>query len=145
MLKILEKYSSPDDSCYQLAQELSKELETTFSYMLDPKDKNYCPEYLVATYLTPQWRFLIKSEQMTVIRKYLQGNLGFNLKLLFVDYVLTMIYLGVVNCGADVAAVATSPHMFSLDGFEEFTEEFTSSLTSSTFGRGKFIVRKYPY
>ena len=67
------------------------------------------------------------------------------LKLLFVDYIVILIYLGVVNCGADVAAVATSPHMFSLDGFEEFTEEFTSSLTSSTFGRGKFIVRKYPY
>ena len=144
-MKILERYSSPDDSCHQLAQELSKELVTTFSYILDPKDKEFCPEYLVATYLTPEWRFLIKSEQMPAIRKYLQGNWVFILKLLFVDYILILIYLGVVNCGADVAAVATSPHMFSLDGFEEFTEEFTSSLTSSTFGRGKFIVRKYPY
>ena len=141
-MKILERYSSPDDSCHQLAQELSKELVTTFSYILDPKDKEFCPEYLVATYLTPEWRFLIKSEQMPAIRKYLQGNWVFILKLLFVDYILILIYLGVVNCGADVA---TSPHMFSLDGFEEFTEEFTSSLTSSTFGRGKFIVRKYPY
>ena len=144
-MKILERYSSPDDCCHQLAQELSKELVTTFSYILDPKDKEFCPEYLVATYLTPEWRFLIKSEQMPAIRKYLQGNWVFILKLLFVDYILILIYLGVVNCGADVAAVATSPHMFSLDGFEEFTEEFTSSLTSSTFGRGKFIVRKYPY
>ena len=74
MMKILERYSSPDDSCHQLAQELSKELVTTFSYILDPKDKEFCPEYLVATYLTPEWRFLIKSEQMPAIRKYLQGN-----------------------------------------------------------------------
>ena len=145
-MKILERYSSPDDSCHQLAQELSKELVTTFSYILDPKDKEFCPEYLVATYLTPEWRFLIKSEQMPAIRKYLQGNLGFNLKLLFVDYVLTMINLGVVNCGADIAAAGNdSSLMFCLEGYEEFQEEFTSSLTSSSNGRGKFIVRKYPY
>ena len=82
MLKILEKYSSPDDSCHKLAQELSKELVSTFSYVLDPKDPEYRVEFLAATYLSPEFRFLILPEQMTVIRKYLQGNI---IKLLFVS------------------------------------------------------------
>ena len=74
MLKILERYSSPDDSCHQLAQVLSEELVSTFSYVLDPDDPEYSAEFLVATYLSPEFRFLIIPEQMTVIKKYLQGN-----------------------------------------------------------------------
>ena len=74
MLKILERYSSPDDSCHQLAQVLSEELVSTFSYVLDPDDPESCAEFLVATYLSPEFRFLIIPEQMTVIKKYLQGN-----------------------------------------------------------------------
>ena len=74
MLKILERYSSPDDSCHQLAQVLSKELVTTFSYVLNPDDDEYREEFLVATYLSPEFRFLVKPDQMAVVKKYLQGN-----------------------------------------------------------------------
>ena len=71
MAKILE---SPDDACYQFALELETQIKTYFAFVLDPKHKDYCVEYLVATYLTPNWRYLIKPELKTAIRKYLEGN-----------------------------------------------------------------------
>ena len=137
MLKILERYSNPDDACYQLAQELSSELVSTFSYILDPKQPDFCPEYMVATYLTPEFKFLIKSDQMTVIRKFLQGN-----KVIVCKLLMLMIHLGTVVSGkASAKAKSAGPTVFVLSGYEEFQEEFTSSFANSS-GRGKFIVRK---
>ena len=75
MLKILERYTSnPGDSCYKLAEELTKELNSTFVYVFDPSAPDFCPEFLASTYLTPELRFLIKPEQQKLVQKFLEGN-----------------------------------------------------------------------
>ena len=73
-MKILDKYMlNKDDSCYKFAVELSKQLDTTFAYIFDNKSTDFCPEFLAATYLTPEYRFLIKPDQKNVVKKFLEG------------------------------------------------------------------------
>ena len=75
MLNVLEEYiANPDDSVHHLAVELSQEIETTFGYILDPEHEEFCPEFVVASYLSPQFKFLIKADLKTVIVKYLKGK-----------------------------------------------------------------------
>ena len=75
MLKLLEKYvSNPDDSAHALAVELQKELTNTFNYILDPSHPDFCPEFIVATFLAPEYKWMMKPEHKPVIRKYLEGK-----------------------------------------------------------------------
>ena len=73
MLNSLKYTSNPGDSCCPLAMELTKELETTFGYVLDINHDDFLPEFLTATYLTPEFKFLITPEQKLVIKKFLEG------------------------------------------------------------------------
>ena len=75
MFKILDQFNSnPNDSCHALAMELTKELKETFAYVLDPKHDEFCPEFIAATFLTPELKWMIRADQKPVIRKYLEGK-----------------------------------------------------------------------
>ena len=75
MINVLEQYiAKPDDPVHNLSVELSRELETTFGYVLDPDHAEFCPEFVTATYLTPHFKFLIKPELKTVVVRYLKGK-----------------------------------------------------------------------
>ena len=76
MLNSLKKYTSnPGDSCHSFAVELTKELETTFAYVFDTNQEDFCPEFLTTTYLTPEFKFLITPEQKLVIKRFLEGKI----------------------------------------------------------------------
>ena len=74
MLKSLQQFTeNPQDGFHQFALELSEEIKTTFSYVLDPDDDDFCPEFLTATYFSPE--FLVKEDsQKAAVRRYLEGN-----------------------------------------------------------------------
>ena len=75
MLHLLHKIiQKPDDSAYPMAVELSKELRTTFAYIIDVNHKDFCPHFLVATFLTPEYKRMIKPEHKPAIWKILEGN-----------------------------------------------------------------------
>ena len=75
MLHLLHKIiQKPDDSAYPMAVELSKELRITFAYIIDVNHKDFCPHFLVATFLTPEYKWMIKPQRKPAIRKFLEGN-----------------------------------------------------------------------
>ena len=74
-MNVLQQYiAKTDDSVHPLAVELSKEIVETFNYVLDPNDEEFCAEFVTATYLTPQFRFLIKADLKAEVVKYLKGK-----------------------------------------------------------------------
>lgn len=75
MLKSLEQFTAnPLDGAYALAVELERELIFTFSYILDPNAHDFCPEFVTATYFSPEFLCLINNEQKAAIRRYLEGK-----------------------------------------------------------------------
>ena len=74
MLYNLDKYQDKKDSTYALARALSKELRLTFAYLLDKTDDNFCPQFLVATFLSPEYKWMIKETHMSAIMEYLEGK-----------------------------------------------------------------------
>ena len=74
MMKNLQQFiANPEDGVHQFAVELSKEIESTFSYILDPEDEDFCPEFITASYFSPEFKFLIKDDQKVAVRRYLEG------------------------------------------------------------------------
>ena len=138
MFKILDPFTSnPNDSCHALAMELAKELKETFAYVLDPKHPEFCPEFIVATFLTPELKWMIKTDQKPVIRKYLEGK--FILCKVWYRFVIGFL-IGMVPGGG------TQPRSKNLTmniaGLEMYQEEFTAAVNAVSSGRGKFILCK---
>ena len=55
------------------AGELKREMLTHFSFVLDPDDKEFRVEFVLATFLTPCFRFLIQPDMKAIIKDYLEG------------------------------------------------------------------------
>ena len=58
------------------AQELHERMTRQFSYLLDPKSKDFRAIFWVATYLCPVYRVLLSSdmEKMMEVKKFLRGK-----------------------------------------------------------------------
>ena len=65
--------ANKEDGLYLFATELVEEIKATFSYILDPDDENFCPEFIAASYFSPEFRFLVKDDQKAAVRRYLEG------------------------------------------------------------------------
>ena len=50
------------------------QIESYFSFLLYPDDPRFLPIYWVASFLCPFHRFVITSEEMPVVRAYLEGK-----------------------------------------------------------------------
>ena len=77
MLKTLQQFiDKPEDSIHHFAVELTNEIVSTFSYILDPDSGEdvFCPEFLTASYFSPEFKFLIKDDQKAAVRRYLEGK-----------------------------------------------------------------------
>ena len=53
---------------------MKAQMETYFSFLLCPDDPSFLPIYWVATFLCPFHRFVITSEEMPVVKAYLEGK-----------------------------------------------------------------------
>ena len=67
------------DSAHNFAKEMRKQMEAYFVFLLKPFHKDFLPIYWVATYLCPVYRSLLTSDQLPVVRKYLEGTIIVNL------------------------------------------------------------------
>ena len=139
MINVLEQYiAKPDDPVHNLSVELSRELQTTFGYVLDPDHAEFCPEFVTATYLTPHFKFLIKPELKTVVVRYLKGK--------FIVYRIKFqtksFYKGMVTCREGSTTAKKRATEYCLDGYEGLQSEFSSSVNASSDAKGKFILCK---
>ena len=74
-MKSLQKFTAnKEDGLHAFAVELSEDLNKTFAYVLDPDDDDFCPEFVAASYFSPEFRFLIKDDQKAAVRRYLEGK-----------------------------------------------------------------------
>lgn len=51
------------------------QLESYFTFLLFPSEPEFLPIYWVASFLCPVYRAVITSEEMPVVRAYLEGLL----------------------------------------------------------------------
>ena len=141
MLNLLEKFlQDKNDTAYALAHELSRELRLTFAYVLDKTDKDFCPEFLVASFLSPEYKWMVKPTHMPAIRTYLEGNKFILCKVRF--RICKCLLIEMVSGGDSDADDHSENLVFCLPGMECLQEEFTSSLNNVSTGRGKFILCK---
>ena len=57
------------------ATKLEERMKSQFSYLLDPKDKNFMVIFWVATFLSPVHRVLASdTDKMTEVKKFLEGK-----------------------------------------------------------------------
>ena len=63
------------DSAHSFAKELKTQLEKYFVFLLDAKHKEFLPVYWTASFLCPVYRFVISSDELPVVRSYLQSKL----------------------------------------------------------------------
>ena len=52
------------------------QLETKFAFLLFPSDPEFLPIYWVSSFLCPVYRSVITSEELPVVRTYLEGMLN---------------------------------------------------------------------
>ena len=63
------------DSGHQFAKEMKKQMESYFSFLLFPNKPGFLPVYWVATFLCPVYRSYITSEEMPIVRAYLERKI----------------------------------------------------------------------
>ena len=61
------------DSAHNFAKEMKAQLESYFAFLLFPSQAGFLPIYWVASFLCPVYRSVITSEEMPVVRAYLEG------------------------------------------------------------------------
>ena len=72
-MKILEPLARDQyDSANAFAREMVAQIESYFSFLLYPDQPEFLPIYWVASFLCPVYRFTITSEEMPVVRAYLE-------------------------------------------------------------------------
>ena len=62
------------DSAHTMAKEMKSQVESYFRFLLNKKDKDFLPVYWVASFLCPIYRFVISSEELPVVRSYLESK-----------------------------------------------------------------------
>ena len=75
MLKTIEPLvTNESDTAHSFALEMKKQIQSYFSFLLYPTKPDFLPIYWVATFLCPVYRFVITSEEMPVVRSYLESK-----------------------------------------------------------------------
>ena len=75
-----------NNAAHSFATKLEERMKSQFSYLLDPKDKDFMVVFWFATFLSPVYRVLLASdtEKMTEVKKFLKSKPVFSM--LFVCY-----------------------------------------------------------
>ena len=65
-----------NNAAHSFATKLEERMKSQFSYLLDPKDKDFMGIFWVATFLSPVYRVLLASdtEKMTVVKNFLKSK-----------------------------------------------------------------------
>ena len=62
------------DSAHSFAKEMKAQIESYFSFVLCPDDPCFLPIYWAASFLCPFYRFVITSEELPVVKAYLESK-----------------------------------------------------------------------
>ena len=65
-----------NNAAHSFAMKLEERMKSQFSYLLDPKAKDFMVIFWVATFLSPVYRVLLASdtEKMTEVKKFLKSK-----------------------------------------------------------------------
>lgn len=64
------------NAAHTFATKLEERMKSQFSYLLEPKDKNFQVIFWVATFLSPVYRVVLASDtdKMTEVKRFLEGK-----------------------------------------------------------------------
>ena len=120
------------DSSHALAKEMRSQIEDYFGFLLDTKCKEFLPVYWVASFLCPVYRFILSSDELPVVRSYLESKFS-----VVIYSFLTSMIQGAVSPLIDAPATSSNNNIKLLlpGGLSCLSETLTQTLNQCESGR----------